>query len=315
MKDGHFQILLLEEINKIIGLPVDNDFSNYIEKYDNGVFRTDRNFEYTAYINNSIKTFIVSFNSELWHKYISQKTKISCVRLKLYQIDLEYIGKLKLDYVKLHFNNSEIAFFKIVTTNVYMNFLSPWLKKLGDAIYPGKNTLDLQFPVDINRFCPSEKTGEPVIYFKRRDRSILNRFLEYSNSVSYKIFDYSSGYNEDDFREAIAKAPYCVWIGCHESQGFALQETLSSNTPIFVIDAKSLRDEVGVWDNWMSEIDLLSTSASYFDATCGIVSDVSEFEERFRDFLNAVDSFKPRDFVIRTLSPEACIKKWINKLP
>jgi hypothetical protein len=199
--------------------------------------------------------------------------------------------------------------------NVYMNFLSPWLKKLGDAIYPGKNTLDLQFPVDINRFCPSEKTGEPVIYFKRRDRSILNRFLECSNSVSYKIFDYSSGYNEDDFREAIAKAPYCVWIGCHESQGFALQETLSSNTPIFVIDAKSLRDEVGAWDNWMPEIDLLSTSASYFDATCGIVSDVSEFEERFRDFLNAVDSFKPRDFVIRTLSPEACIKKWINKLP
>lgn len=123
MKDGHFQILLLEEINKIFGLPVDNDFSNYIEKYDNGVFRTDRNFEYTAYINNSIKTFIVSFKSELWHKYISQKSKISCVRLKLYKIDLEYIGKLKLDYVKLHFNNSEIACFKIVTTNVYMNFL------------------------------------------------------------------------------------------------------------------------------------------------------------------------------------------------
>lgn len=214
-----------------------------------------------------------------------------------------------------HIDLRNNGFYNISTnSNVYINFLSPWLKSLGDIIYPGKNTLALQFPVDVNRFQTSEKNGEPVIYFKRRDRSILNRFLEYRKGNTYKIFDYSSRYNENDFKESIAKAPYCVWIGCHESQGFALEETLSSNTPIFVIDAKSLRDEIGVWDNWMPEMDLKATSASYFDSTCGILSDALEFEVLFNDFINNIDTFKPRDFVIKTLSPDACIKKWINKL-
>jgi hypothetical protein len=213
----------------------------------------------------------------------------------------------------IDFRNSDIS--NISTNpNIYMNFLSPWLKSLGDIIYPGKNTLALPFPVDVNRFQPAEKNGEPVIYFKRRDRSILDRFLEYRKCNNYKIFDYSAGYNEDDFKDFISKAPYCVWIGCHESQGFALQETLSCNTPVFVIDAKSLRDEVGVWDNWMPDIDLKATSASYFDSTCGITSDSLEFDTAFPDFINNIDTFRPRDFIMRTLSPKACIKKWVNKL-
>jgi hypothetical protein len=197
---------------------------------------------------------------------------------------------------------------------IYLNLLSPWLKSLCDIVYPGKNTIALPFPVDVNRFTPREKNGEPVIYFKKRDRSILEKFIESCNIKGYKLFDYSRGYAEEDFKESIAKAPYCVWIGCHESQGFALQETLSSDTPIFVIDAKSLRDEIGEWDNWMPELDLPSTSASYFDPTCGIISDTSKFREEFTEFLNNIDKFRPRDFVIRTVSPEACIKKWIDKL-
>jgi hypothetical protein len=204
--------------------------------------------------------------------------------------------------------------------HTYVNFLSPWNKLLGDILYPGKNIIDLPFPVDINKFQPAEKNGEPVIYFKRRDRSILDRFLEYMGGNSYRIFDYSSGYNEDDFKESVAKAPYCVWIGCHESQGFALQETLSSDTPIFIIDVKSLRDEIGGgWDNWMTEIDLKATSASYFDHTCGIITGpeslgTSEFGLEFNSFIGNLDKFKPRDFIIENLSPDACIKKWLNKL-
>ena len=213
----------------------------------------------------------------------------------------------------IDFRNSEIS--NISTNpNIHMNFLSPWLKSLGDAIYPGKNTLDLQFPVDVNRFQPSEKNGEPIIYFKRRDRSILNRFLEYQKGNNYKIFDYSSGYDENDFKDYIAKAPYCVWIGCHESQGFAFQETLSSDTPIFVIDANSLRDEVGVWDSWMPDLDLKATSASYFDSRCGMISSKDTFREDFPIFIDSIGSLSPRNFILETLSPRACINKWIKTL-
>lgn len=213
----------------------------------------------------------------------------------------------------IDFRNQEISNLS-TESKTYMNFLSPWLKSLGDSIYPGKNTLDLHFPVDVIKFSPLEKTGNPIIYFKRRDKSILNEFLEYTNNSSYKIYDYSIGYNEDEFKESIAKAPYCVWIGCHESQGFALQETLSSNTPIFIIDVSSLRDEIGVWDNWMVGVDLPATSASYFDGRCGIITSPDLYKVHFNNFLANLSEFRPRDFVMEFLSPQACLNKWKNKL-
>ena len=212
----------------------------------------------------------------------------------------------------IDFRNSEISSIP-KNEKTYINLLSPWLLDLADIIYPDKNLIDLPFPVDINRFCPSEKNGKPVVYFKRRERKILDDFFTYRNREDFILYDYGS-YAEEQFRSDIAKAPYCVWIGCHESQGFAFQETLSSDTPIFVIDVNSLRDEVGVWDSWMPDLDLKATSASYFDSRCGMISSKDIFREDFPIFIDSIGGLSPRNFILETLSPKACINKWIKTL-
>lgn len=198
-----------------------------------------------------------------------------------------------------------------VGDNVYFNSLSPWLTKLSSEIFRDKNFKDLHFPVDIDRFKPSEKTGKPVFYYKRRNPEIAEDFFSVNNKKDFSIYDYERGYTESDFLDSISKAPYAIWLGCHESQGFAMQETLSCNTPILVIDAKSLREETGgYWDNRLAGLELPCTSASYFDHRCGIISDENSWNSDLLKFKSLVKSYSPREFVIETLSADSCINKW-----
>jgi len=195
--------------------------------------------------------------------------------------------------------------------NIRFNSLSPWLNELSRSLFKKIDFVDLHFPVDIDRFSPSEKNGKPVFYFKSRDPNIMNDFFAYNNHSDFALFDYQRGYDESNFIKSIASAPYAVWLGRHESQGFALEETLSCDTPIFVIDAQTLRDENGgYWENRFPENELRCTSASYFDERCGMVSNVERWRENFELFKKSIDLYRPRDFVLDTLSPNACIYKW-----
>tara|TARA_Y100001938_G_scaffold114761_1_gene157775 strand:+ start:562 stop:1467 length:906 start_codon:yes stop_codon:yes gene_type:complete len=196
----------------------------------------------------------------------------------------------------------------------YFNALSPWNKKLQMDIVglPDTNVITLPFPVDTERFQPEKKTGKPIIYFKNRDPRILLNLIEILGD-DFIVFNYSARYREESFLEAVSVAPYCIWIGCHESQGFAFQETLSSNTPIFVIDVKSMRDEFK--SDWSNENciyghDLAATSAAYFDSSCGVISYKERWQDDFNIFLDNLKSYNPRDFVLTHLSAKPCKKLW-----
>lgn len=199
----------------------------------------------------------------------------------------------------------------------YFNCLSSWLKKLSNNICGSKlNAISLPFPVDVNRFQPKKKMGRPIIYFKNRDPKILDEVLKKLGN-NFIIFNYGqgSGYLEKNFLNAISESPYCIWIGCHESQGFAFQETLSCNTPIYVINVRSLREEVdSFWadPNCIPGHELPATSASYFDESCGLISYPEKCKDDFNIFLDGLSGYSPRDFVLKNLSPKACKKRWEN---
>ena len=198
-----------------------------------------------------------------------------------------------------------------VGDNIYFNSLSPWLTRLSKEIFGDRNFIDLHFPVDVDRFKPSEKTGKPVFYHKRRNPKIMEEFFSIHNKDEFLFYDYEKGYREEHFLDSISRAPYSIWLGCHESQGFAMQETLSCDTPILVIDSKSLREETGgYWDNRLAGLNLPCTSASYFDERCGIISDTNNWKKDLEIFKSLITTYSPREFVIETLSPESCINKW-----
>jgi hypothetical protein len=195
----------------------------------------------------------------------------------------------------------------------YCNLLSDWLVNLNSDINPDIKSIALPFAVEVNKFVPSEKKGNPVIYFKHVKEDRLQSVISKLGN-EFIVIRYGS-YSEDHYLKSIAEAPYVIWIGCHESQGFAFQEALSCNTPIFVINVRSLRDEIGSgWLNFMPDRELRATSASYFDERCGLISYFETWENDIDNFLSNIHNYSPRKFIMETLSPRACLDTWVNKL-
>ena len=113
----------------------------------------------------------------------------------------------------------------------------------------------------------------------------------------------------------------CIWIGCCESQGFALEECLSTNVPILLLDAKSMFDETDqdtgrmYYEEWIGIKKLEGTTASYWDDRCGIKTyDIDLILELVKEMLGNLDKYKPREFIKDTLSSEACWKQWSSCL-
>jgi glycosyltransferase involved in cell wall biosynthesis len=222
-----------------------------------------------------------------------------------------------LDYCKKYQENKCIIF----------NILSPWLKKIFEVYAPNPNItyVALPFPVDIDRFQPSQKKKKFFIYVKlvhpSKVNDILHMIQEYSELLKEyecKIFTYGS-YQEHDYLQYIQSAEFGIWIGRHESQGFAVEEALSCNCPLFVYDITSMKDEYtdnGQYPWAQFPGDLPATAASYFDESCGIICKEKEsLHNMFASFLQVIPSYTPRQFVLDHLTSTQFvdnIKKILN---
>jgi len=214
-----------------------------------------------------------------------------------------------------------------------INTLSQWLtigsgilnknpRHDGNICYTdsGVTYVSLPFPVDVNKFIPAKKDAHCVFYFKRRSPTLKHNILNWIKDKQLKcdFFEYGS-YSEDTFLHSISTASYVIWFGCHESQGFALQEILSCNTPIFVLDVDTLRDEKypNDYSVWYEEpfVSAKATSASSWSDACGKICkshDIEIINKEFTDFLTNLDKYTPRKFIIENLSPTPVANLWIN---
>lgn len=198
-----------------------------------------------------------------------------------------------------------------------VNFLSNRVAECAKNININSNRICLPFPVDINLFCPADKIGNPVFYYKKRNKDQFENLQKYFNQIdNFKYFDYEETYDENIYLKAISEAPYCIWFGCHESQGFALQECLSCNTQVFVIDCNSLEDEITKAGNRYRHEDYntKATSAPYFDETCGLISNIENYEADFENFRKNLDSYSPREYILNNLSAEVLTHKRLNHI-
>jgi hypothetical protein len=208
---------------------------------------------------------------------------------------------------------------KEFNTDHPVNFLSDWGCKLARTFNPTLNAVALPFPVDIDNFVPESRSQEPILYFKRIDYNLYKSVYAHFRSKfrNIKVFDYEKSYKEPKYKKAIANAPFTIWLGSHESQGFALQECLSSGSPIFVIDAKDLSEEVsrkGV-RSWGTPGPFFpATSAPYFDERCGVKSLPATYKTDFDTFYANLSKYKPRDYVVENLSAQALVKRWTEVL-
>ncbi len=195
------------------------------------------------------------------------------------------------------------------------NLLSNWVINIWEK-FPVCNNLNLvalPFGVDTEKFVDNKSITEKnnvMVYFKHRnpeDLNFIESFLKYKN-INYSVFSYDRKYDENEYISYLQNSKYCIWVDAHESQGFALQEALSCNVPLLVWNVTSMNQEYG--SNYSN---LPATTTSYWDNKCGeLFYNINEFELTYNKFIENINNYKPREFILENLSVDVCENKLID---
>lgn len=200
-------------------------------------------------------------------------------------------------------------------SNTVYNLLCDWVIKIWDRfpVCDNLKLVKLPFGVETDRFKdikPLLERQNVFIYYKSRkpeELQFVENFLQ-SKKINYRIFSYRNKYDENEYLDYLQNSRYGIWLGAHESQGFALQEALSSNVPLLVWNIKSMNQEYGQYYS-----DIPATTIPYWNEKCGdFFYDAQELEEKFNTFINNLDNYRPRDFILENLSVQACEKRLIE---
>lgn len=193
--------------------------------------------------------------------------------------------------------------------------LSKWCHDIyaADPLTHGIRLVAIPFGVHTERFCeivPQSQRTKVFIYHKFRnpdELQVLMTLLQMKN-IDFRVFSYHQKYSEQDYLDYLQQASYGIWFGGHESQGFALQEALSCNVPLFVWSVTSMSQEYG-----STYPHIPATTVPYWDDRCGeVIHDLREFEPKFQLFLQQLHQYRPREYVMENLSSEVCEQKFIE---
>jgi len=177
------------------------------------------------------------------------------------------------------------------------------------------NMVSCPFGVDTTIFneTKSMHNRERVfIYYKSRhpeELAFMEKLLT-SNGILYKVFNYNTRYDENEYLDYLKESKFGIWVGRHESQGFALEEALSCNVPLLVWNVKSMNQEYG-----QRYPDILATAIPYWDGRCGeYFYDMNDIQEKLEKFFNNIQTYRPREFILEKLAMNVCENKFVNTL-
>jgi hypothetical protein len=156
-----------------------------------------------------------------------------------------------------------------------------------------------------------------MIYFKHRHPDIGNKVISFlrSKNIEYDLIQYGS-YNDADFKNRLQNTKFVIWVGSHESQGFAFQETLASNVPILLWDVRSMHDEYSKGYPYRSYIQpLLATTANVWSPECGIkIFNENDLEPAFNQMNSSIEAFNPRRVIESEVSLNAAYRGILNAI-
>lgn len=192
---------------------------------------------------------------------------------------------------------------------------SKWVVDLWKnfSICSDLNLQHLPFGVDTKKFSPIKNISDRdkiFIYHKRRnpqDLIILQTFLK-SLNINFRIFDYVNKYPEEEYINYLKDSKFGIWLSAHESQGFALEEALSCDVPLLVWNVTSLNQEYR--SNYP---DKPATTIPYWDDRCGeSFTEFNDLPSVFNTFIDNLQNYKPREYILENLSIKKCSEKFIN---
>jgi len=210
------------------------------------------------------------------------------------------------------FPNNKIKQINNVNNSIYIQpsewAVNTWKQMGAEQYIPIK---PFCFPVDTDKFNQvNQERNKVFIYFKRRHPNELNFMEEYLKkmNIEYVIFDYIKKYKEAYYISYLQQSKFGIIIDAHESQGFAIQEAMSCNVPLLVWNTKCMSQEYG--SNYTN---IPCTTIPYWSDECGeFFYDKEEFECKYNEFINKVETYNPRKYVMEHLSLVKCTTCFTN---
>lgn len=185
---------------------------------------------------------------------------------------------------------------EFVMSGEYKSLIVPseWVKELYSK-WINTNKIDVWGSgIETDKFVDTSnniKSIDFLIYFKNRENDELARI---ENVLTLKGYSYTiliyGRYTEDQLLTETGRCKFCIVIVNTESQGIAIQEIMSTNTPLIVMDKT-------YWDE-MPDVD--ATSVPYWSDECGIkISDIDELDSAIEKIDIGVS---PRNFIVKNLN-------------
>lgn len=200
-------------------------------------------------------------------------------------------------------------------------FLVPgeWMRKMCEPYY-GNKVVSWPVGIDVDEWKPDEsiKKFDFLIYDKIRwqypqqQAALIDPVIKNlaQQNISYHFIKYGS-YTHNELRDKLKVSKAVIFLCEHETQGLAYQQILATNTPILAWDRG------GYWQDPEYYPDRVKyqpvSSVPYWDERCGIkFTDACDFEEKLKLFLNRINTFKPRDYIMENLTLEKCAEKYLK---
>lgn len=189
--------------------------------------------------------------------------------------------------------------------------VNTWVDEFSFKNIPVK---EFPFPLRLQDYNVSEEDKDiALIYYKKRspeELSVLKSFVE-SKGLKYELITYGS-YKEGDYQKKLNRAKFVIWLGQHESQGFALQSVMCKNIPLLVWGVKLRSQEEGCPTEYYNVKSEVST-VPYWDKSCGeLFFKENELEDKYNFFVENLDKYQPRKFIHDNLTVEKCSERFVK---
>jgi hypothetical protein len=205
-------------------------------------------------------------------------------------------------------------------TNV-KRFLVPgeWMRKMCEPYYHDK-VLAWPVGIDTEYWQPqtTDETFDFLIYDKVRwehslyQAELINPITNTldEHGLSYQFIRYGD-YSPGELMNKLKLSKAVIFLCEHETQGLAYQQILATNTPILAWDRG------GYWQDPAYYPDKVKyqpvSSVPYWDERCGMkFTDANDFEETLGLFLQDIETFKPRNYIMENLTLEICAERYMQ---
>jgi len=196
-----------------------------------------------------------------------------------------------------------------------------WMRKMFENDY-GNSVIAWPTGIDTEKWSPEHVPGiknfDFLIYDKirweheRYSRELvaaLKRSLD-EKRLTYQTITYGH-YDHAELISKISNSKAAIFLCEHETQGFAYQQILATNTPILAWDRG------GYWQDpyyYPSKVRYQPVSSvPYWDRRCGIkFTGLENFENSLKIFLENLESFKPREYIMENLTLEKCAERYVQ---